>query len=69
MKETHPINFSTFRIQMSLEKVRHERRCKALEDRLEAFQKICPHDNTRFQEDPSGGNDSELICILCDKSV
>jgi hypothetical protein len=68
-KTSPAMSYSEFCQEMSRERVRHYRKLDNLEARLKAFQATCKHENTRFQEDPSGGNDSCLICILCDKVV
>ena len=63
------LSYSQFCQEMSRERVRHERKRNKLEARLKAFQATCKHENTRFQEDPAGGNDSCIICTLCNKVV
>ena len=63
------LSYSQFCQELSRERVRHERKRDRLEAQLKAFQATCKHENTRFQGDPSGGNDSCIICILCDKVV
>lgn len=61
------INHSQYCILVSKERLRSERAYTKLEARLKAFQESCRHQNTRFQGDPAGGNDSCYICNLCNK--
>lgn len=63
------LSYSQFCQEMSRERVRHERKCDRLKASLKEFQAMCKHENTIFQSDPSGGNDSYIICVLCDKVV
>ena len=48
---------------------RHDRRLARLKSALKDSQKLCPHKETSFQEDPSGGNDSYYYCDACDKVI
>lgn len=64
-----PLSYSEFMQKTSKERIRHERATHKLESGLLEFQKTCLHQNTRFQGDPAGGNDSCYICNLCDKIV
>ena len=46
---------------------RHKKRLKELKDTLYRIQDRCPHYDTSFESDPSGGNDSYYYCNLCRK--
>lgn len=62
-----PLSHSQFCQEMSRECALHGRKRGELEARLEAFQAMCKHKQTRFQDDPAGGNGSRIICAICDK--
>ena len=67
--ELIPLNYSQYCQALSRERVRTDKKRTKLEAQLKLFQKTCKHENTRFQGDPAGGNDSCFICSLCDKAI
>lgn len=64
-----PLSPVEFRTELNKIHKAHEENVKKLEKRLEAFQKLCEHENTHFESDPSGGSDSCYICVDCEKEL
>ena len=40
-----------------------------ISDEISKWQKLCHHQVTHYQGDPSGGSDSETICEICGVSL
>jgi len=62
-----PISYREYMQLAVREDARHERAINRLKARLKARQVACPHNDTEFQGDPAGGNDSCIYCKLCNK--
>lgn len=52
---------------MRQEEERHNQVMQVLKLRRKELQLLCPHINTRYSPDPSGGHDSYYVCLDCDK--
>lgn len=48
---------------------KYHREMAEYKSRLKAVQDSCPHQVTKFNEDPSGNNDGFHECIICRKEI
>ena len=53
------------RTKIVTENERHKSELAKIDKEFEALYKMCPHYETTFHGDPSGGNDSYTSCDLC----
>jgi hypothetical protein len=68
-QKLEPLTYSQYCILLSKENSRHCKKVKKLISQLFLFQKTCKHEKTRFEPDPTGGNDSYYYCIICARKL
>jgi hypothetical protein len=55
------------RAQINRIRLQAEEQIEAAEEGIENLQKMCKHQDTTYQPDPSGNNDSTTKCNICGK--
>ena len=52
---------------MERERVRHQKKMAALQNKIIVFQSFCSHPKTTYHPDASGNNDYSYVCDDCGK--